>query len=105
MQGMRKMSFPVRDEISLTGVLYALSDPIRLQIVKSLATKGEITCCAFNIPIAKSTLSHHFKVLRETGVIRTRTEGTQSFNTLRREDLEIRFPGLLDAVLQASEPF
>jgi DNA-binding transcriptional ArsR family regulator len=101
---MRKMSFPVRDEISLTGVLYALSDPIRLQIVKSLAADGEITCCAFNIPVAKSTLSHHFKVLRETGVIRTRTEGTQSFNTLRCEDLEIRFPGLLDAVLQASEP-
>lgn len=101
---MRRMTFPTQEQISLTGVLYALSDPTRLQIVKGLATNGEQMCCSFNIPIAKSTLSHHFKVLRDAGVIYTRLEGAQSLNSLRREDLDVRFPGLLDAVLQVSEP-
>ena len=105
MQDMRKMKFPDQEQISLTDVLYALSDPTRLQIVKSLADNGEQSCCAFNLPIAKSTLSHHFKVLRDAGVIYTRVEGTQSINSLRREDLNSRFPGLLDAVLHGSEPF
>lgn len=105
MQDMRKMKFPSQEQISLTGVLYALSDPTRLQIVKDLAISGEKSCCNFDIPIAKSTLSHHFKVLRDSGVVFTRVEGTQSINSLRREDLNRRFPGLLDSVLQGTEPF
>ena len=102
MQDMRQMKFPNQEQISLTGVLYALSDPTRLHIVRELATNGEQMCCAFNLPIAKSTLSHHFKVLRDAGVIYTRIEGTQSINSLRSEDLDACFPGLLDAVLRAS---
>ncbi|MED1178493.1 ArsR/SmtB family transcription factor [Bacillus paralicheniformis] len=90
--------------MSLSAVLYALSDQIRLQIIKNLAEAGEQSCSAVNVPIPKSTLSHHFKVLRESGVIHTRIEGTQRFISLRQEDLDSRFLGLLQIVLQADEP-
>jgi len=59
-------------------------------------------CGTFELSVPKSTASHHFRVLRESGGIEVRTEGTQSLNSLRRADLESRFPGLLDAVLRAS---
>jgi DNA-binding transcriptional ArsR family regulator len=95
------MKFPTQTQFSLAEILYALSDPTRLEIVKRLAVEGELTCCTFDFPIAKSTVSHHFKVLRDAGVVYTRTEGTQSFNSLRSQDLNVRFPGLLDAILQA----
>ncbi|WP_041430085.1 helix-turn-helix transcriptional regulator [Synechococcus sp. PCC 7502] len=102
---MRKMTFPTLEQISLTSVLYALSDPTRLQIVKSLAEKEEMTCCSFvfKSAIAKSTLSHHFKVLRDAGVILTRAEGTQGINSLRKQDLDQRFPGMLDAILRVTD--
>ena len=90
--------------MTLSGVLYALSDPLRLSIIKSLAAQGEQPCGAFGLSVAKSTASHHFRVLREAGVIRMKPEGTQYINSLRREDLDSRFPGLLDAILQASGP-
>ena len=99
---MRQMIFPTVDQITLTGVLYALSDPTRLEIVRLLATEGEKNCCEFRFPISKSTLSHHFKVLRDAGVVYTRTEGAQSINSIRREALEDRFPRLLDTILQAT---
>ncbi|MFC1286657.1 ArsR/SmtB family transcription factor [Bacillus paralicheniformis] len=101
---MRTLYHPNRPDISLSAVLYALSDQIRLQIIKNLAEAGEQSCSAVNVPIPKSTLSHHFKVLRESGVIHTRIEGTQRFISLRKEDLDSRFPGLLQIVLQADEP-
>ncbi|QII47963.1 helix-turn-helix transcriptional regulator [Bacillus paralicheniformis] len=101
---MRTLYHPNRPDISLSAVLYALSDQIRLQIIKNLAEAGEQSCSAVNVPIPKSTLSHHFKVLRESGVIHTRIEGTQRFISLRQEDLDSRFPGLLQVVLQADEP-
>lgn len=101
---MKKLYHPERHNISLTAVLYALGEPIRLKIVKSLAAHGEQPCGACNALIPKSTLSRHFQVLREAGIIHIRQEGTQRINSLRREDLDARFPGLLDLVLQASEP-
>ena len=76
---------------------------MRLEIVKLLAIKGEQPCAAFDLAIAKSTMSHHFKVLRESGVLYCRKEGTQHLNSLRREDLDALFPSLLDAVLQAAQ--
>ena len=94
---------PPKKSLTLAGVLYALSDPVRLTIVKGLAVKGKQACGTFNLPIAKSTASHHFRVLREAGIIRMESEGTQYINTLRREDLDSRFPGLLDAVLKAEK--
>ncbi|GLI05864.1 transcriptional regulator [Paenibacillus tyrfis] len=101
---MRKLYHPQVDEINLSTVLYALSDEIRLQIIKSLADHGEQACNQFDIPLPNSTLSHHYKVLRESGVTHTRIEGTQRFVSLRYDDLNVRFPGLLQAVLQGLEP-
>ncbi len=91
------------DDLDLATILQALSDPIRLRIVVALSDGGEHTCGSFNLPIAKSTCSHHFRVLREAGVVAQRIDGKCRFNRLRREQLEERFPGLLDAVLQASD--
>ena len=83
-------------------MLHALSDPLRLALVQSLATKGEQACGTLNLAVAKSTASHHFRVLREAGVIQMRPDKTQFINSLRREDLDKRFPGLLDAILRAT---
>ena len=91
---------PTREDLELADVLQALSDPTRLQIVRRLdATEGGCTCGAFELALTKSTLTHHFRVLREAGIIHQRCEGTAKVNTLRRADLDARFPGLLDAVL------
>ncbi len=91
---------PDRDQIQLVDVLHALSDPVRLQIVRFLAaTDREVSCGTIPLPVSKSTGSHHYKVLREAGVIRVRDAGTQRLHLLRRDDLDARFPGLLDAVL------
>ena len=95
---MRLFYHPEIKKISLAGVLYALGDPVRLEIVSRLAEE-ELPCAALCIPIAKSTLSHHFKILRDAGVLHCRKEGTQHINSLRRQELDDRFPGLLDAVL------
>jgi len=100
---MRFLYHPERQNICLPGVLYALGDPVRLEIVRLLAVKGELSCAGFDFAIAKSTMSNHFKILRESGVVITRKEGTQHINQLRREDLEALFPGLLDAVLKSAE--
>ncbi len=86
--------------MELAAVLHALSDPQRLRIVRMLAEDPEPRACGtFGLEVSKSTATHHFRVLREAGIIEQRTEGTAKFNTLRRADLEQRFPGLLDAVL------
>jgi DNA-binding transcriptional ArsR family regulator len=91
---------PTRDELDLVTVLQALGDPVRLQIVRILAhTDGEMACHELPIPVSKSTGSHHLKVLREAGVVTARIEGTRKYPRLRRDDLEARFPGLLDSVL------
>ena len=96
------IAHPERAEIELAAVLHALSDPMRLQIVAALADSDELTCGSFGLPVTKSTCTHHFKVLRDAGVIRQRQVGTTRLNTLRREDLEARFPGLLDTILASA---
>ncbi len=94
---------PSADELTLAAVMAALSDPMRVQIVRALAACDERTCGAFDLGISKATRSHHFKVLREAGLTHTRSEGTHRHLSLRREDVDARFPGLLDAVLAAAE--
>ena len=93
---------PAREEIELAAVLHALSDPVRLQIVTALDSRpGACPTGSIDVPVSKSTCTHHFRVLREAGVVRQRPEGTARLNTLRRDDLDARFPGLLDAILDA----
>jgi DNA-binding transcriptional ArsR family regulator len=87
---MREVHHPPREEIELHSVLHALSDHARLAVVRPLA-----------LGLSKPTLSHHFRVLREAGIVRTRPDGRKRLLSLRRDDLEARFPGLLDAVLSA----
>jgi DNA-binding transcriptional ArsR family regulator len=94
---------PPAEALELSAILHALSDPMRLRIVAGLALEGDKACKAFDLPIVKSTCAHHLRVLRESGVIRQRVVGTTRVNSLRREELNARFPGLLDAVLRASE--
>jgi len=98
-----KLHHPDRDEIELAGVLHALSDPHRLEIVRTLAEDPEPRPCGtMELGLSKSTMTHHFRVLREAGVIRQERAGTTKLTSLRRQDLDARFPGLLDAVLSAS---
>src|SRR5438034_11706932 len=70
------LSHPARENIELAAVLHALSDPMRLRIVTGLAVEDKRTCKSFNLPVTKSTSTHHFRVLREAGVIRQRLVGT-----------------------------
>lgn len=96
---MRQFRHPPTSEIQLESVLYALSDPVRLSIVRQLALEGAATCAALDGGRPKSSMSHHFRVLRESGIVKTRNDGTSHMNELRRSDLEEAFPGLLTAVL------
>jgi DNA-binding transcriptional ArsR family regulator len=100
----RALEHPACEEIRLEGVLHALSDPMRLQIVRflwRLGEDGEAPCSAIDLVITKSTTTHHFRVLREAGVINQVYRGTAKMNALRRGDLDALFPGLLDAILCA----
>lgn len=98
----RNLHHPRVDEVTLPDVLHALSDPVRLKIVRALAECQEQSCSAVEASVSKSTLSHHFKVLREAGLTHTRVNGTHRYVSLRRDELEDRFPGLLRSVLEAS---
>ncbi|MHB9864351.1 ArsR/SmtB family transcription factor [Streptomyces sp. YIM S03343] len=100
----RELPHPAREEIRLEGVMHALSDPMRLRIVRELAGDcNELSCSQFDLPVTKSTTTHHFRVLRENGVIRQVYRGTAKMNGLRRDDLDELFPGLLDCLLAAAD--
>ena len=94
------------DAVSGVAVLQALSDPVRLEIVRQLATEcdeaGEIQCGDVRVPVKKSTASHHFKTLLGAGVIIEREEGRRKYFQLRRAELDRRFPGLIESVLRAA---
>ena len=100
---MRAMRHPKPEDMELARVLHALSDPVRLDVVRQLDREGEATCTALDRGRPKSSMSHHFRVLRDAGLIHTRTDGTTHMNVLRRAELDGRFPGLLQAVLSAPE--
>jgi DNA-binding transcriptional ArsR family regulator len=93
---------PELADVRLADVMQALGDETRLQIARALAADGERRCGSFDLGISKATRSHHFKVLREAGVTRTRLEGAARFVSLRDDELAARFPGLLDAILAAA---
>lgn len=99
----RQLAHPLRDEIRLEDVLHALADPLRLRVVRDLALAGqEVSCSYTDLPVTKSTTTHHYRVLRESGVIRQIYRGTAKMNGLRVDDLNALFPGLLDGILGAA---
>ncbi|MEU4409699.1 metalloregulator ArsR/SmtB family transcription factor [Streptosporangium sp. NPDC023963] len=100
---MRQAHHPELGEITLTKVMAALSDPIRVGLVRVLADGRERGWGELRAPVAKSTLSHHLRVLRDAGLTRTRQEGTRCYVVLREKDLQARFPGLVRTVLTAAE--
>ncbi|KIX78736.1 ArsR/SmtB family transcription factor [Streptomyces sp. JL4002] len=92
---------PSVEEMSLLTVLSALSDPLRYSVVSALVREPEgtaRTCASFDLPVSKSTITHHFRILREAGLVRQVDRGNSRAATLRREDLDERFPGLLDLI-------
>jgi DNA-binding transcriptional ArsR family regulator len=94
---------PNKEELDLPTILGALADPARLSTVRTLAAEGEACCAslreATGLDCSKSTMSHHLRVLREAGLTRTRVEGVRRYVSLRKDDLDARFPGLMDAVI------
>lgn len=100
---MRTLLHPTREDLALPTILYALGDPWRLRIVGQLEAASEAISCGDLVgveEVPKSTGSHHFKVLREAGLIRMVPQGRRILVSLRRDDLERRFPGLLETILQ-----
>lgn len=97
------LAHPETGELDLLDVLHALSDPTRMTIVETLRADAEPerACGTFPVHVAPSTLTHHFRVLRDAGVIRQREEGNRRWTALRYDDLNARFPGLLDAIVRA----
>ncbi|MDB5295581.1 MAG: bacterial regulatory, arsR family protein [Phycisphaerales bacterium] len=100
-QHMSKARHPESVDLDLPRILHALSDPGRLEMLSTLADGVERTCGELGSDQPKSSASHHFRILRDAGLIRTRVKGTNHYNSLRTEEVEARFPGLLDAVLSA----
>jgi DNA-binding transcriptional ArsR family regulator len=99
----KPLHHPSPETFQLPTILYALSDPVRLEIVRQLHADGESPCGNVDLPVAKSTASHHFKVLREAGLIHVRQDGTQRCISLRRREVDQRFPGLLKAIIQSRD--
>lgn len=96
------MTHPNREDLSVVAVLEALASPVRLRILERLAAGEALTCSTVLPDVPPSSASHHWRVLREAGVLFARREGRIILHTLRRDDLDGRFPGLLDAVLMAA---
>ncbi|TDD70004.1 ArsR/SmtB family transcription factor [Actinomadura rubrisoli] len=92
---------PGREQILLENVLSALGNTLRLRIIGVLSDGGEHSCGSILDGVSKSTLTHHWRVLRDSGVIWQRPSGRENLLSLRREDLDARFPGLLPALLSA----
>lgn len=100
----RILEHPAPEQFTLQGLLEALADPVRRQVVWQLARADrDLNCGAFDIPVSRSTSTHHFNVLREAGVIRQYYSGTLKMNALRAEEVERRFPGLLSALVTACD--
>jgi len=101
---MTRFVHPAKEDITLTGVLSALGDPMRLKILRTLLDgRGRSLSCSEAAPcpeMAKSTLSHHFRILREAGLIRTTKQGVENLNCVRWDEVNERFPGLLKAIMR-----
>lgn len=98
---MREKKHPKMEEIEITDIMYALSDPARVEIVRLIAEAGKpLACGELCINRPKSSMSHHFKILRDTGIIETSIEGKEHLNSLRSAEIEKKFPGILKSILK-----
>jgi DNA-binding transcriptional ArsR family regulator len=95
------LNHPGIEEFDVLDILHALADPTRMTIVRTLRADLARACGTFPVDVAPSTLTHHFRVLREAGVIHQRDDGNRRWTTLRLEDLDARFPGLFDTIVNA----
>lgn len=103
---MAQFIHPPKEDITLAGILSALGDPVRLRIFKGMMKNDGCMSCSEASPcpsIPKSTLSYHFRVLRESGLIRTTKQGVEHRNVVRQEDIESKFPGLLETIVNLAE--
>lgn len=100
-----KTGHPYLSEMKLGPIFAALSDPVRLEVVLALATEPKIIrhCSSFNLPVSKQTRTHHFRVLRESGLIRQVDHGNSRTNQLRAVELNKKFPGLVETLLKAAK--
>jgi DNA-binding transcriptional ArsR family regulator len=100
---LREIHHPAASELDLANILRTVGDPLRLAIVRELSGGDEKPCNQLQeaLGLPASTCSYHLRLLREAGVTRTRAEGTERFTSLRRDDLDARFPGLVDVLLEA----
>ena len=101
---MNRFYSPNLKKMPLSSIFAALADPARLEVIQLLLEKDEISCGKCKYSRSKSTMSHHFKVLKETGLIQKREEGTTHFISLRQADIESRVPGLLGVLKRAGGP-
>ncbi|MCA1220100.1 ArsR/SmtB family transcription factor [Streptomyces sp. 8L] len=103
---MQPLPEPAPESLTLASVLNALGDPVRLELVRRAFANPGLTCAVEGLDVPKSTLTNHWRILRETGVIRMAVDGRYRRIWLRTEELGDRFPGLLDTVLgfSAAEP-
>jgi DNA-binding transcriptional ArsR family regulator len=99
---------PAADEMLLPRMLAALADPHRLASVRFLARNGESWCAQLRqeagLELSKSTFSHHLRIMREAGLVTKRIQGARGYAQLRKEDVDRRFPGLLDSIINADDP-
>lgn len=101
---MKPYFHPAAGSVTLPEVMQALSDPCRIAIMRCLLEAGELSCGDVPLKISKATRSHHFAVLREAGLIVTRVEGTRCMTSVRRDEMEQRFPGLLELISNETPP-
>ena len=101
MASVKNYIHPDLEDVPLTAALQALGDPCRVAIVRMMLNRGdeEIACNEVPVELSKATISHHFETLRDAGIIFTRVEGRKCLSTVRREEFDQRFPGLLNLVL------
>nr|WP_243870070.1 helix-turn-helix domain-containing protein [Amycolatopsis granulosa] len=95
------MPQPDLARVDIGTVLHALADPVRLRIVRMLTEAGEAACGALDLPVKPSTVTHHMRTLRESGLVEMELRGNSRISKVRREELDRRFPGLLAAILGA----
>ncbi|HLH04653.1 MAG TPA: helix-turn-helix domain-containing protein [Bryobacteraceae bacterium] len=104
---MRPLLHPAIEDVPVEAILHALSDPVRVAIYADIVKGSEHNCSTFltvgDRDIPKSTLSQHFRILREAGLIRSERRGAEMLNTSRCEEVERRYPGLIGAIVKAHE--